>query len=109
MKTICNGKINNAGRCEKCYTISQTTSAYCINLVDISDCAELYNASQSHPTDEDTMYDYISFANYFHKWKEKIQRGVCAIRPDEVFKEWETSNYRKECKALRDGKIETNH
>ncbi len=35
MKTICNGKINNAGICEKCYQTSQTTSAYCTRLIDV--------------------------------------------------------------------------
>jgi len=36
MKTICNGRINNAGRCESCGEVSQTTSGYCTRLIDIS-------------------------------------------------------------------------
>lgn len=32
--------------------------------------------------------EFISFANYFHKWKLKIQQGICPKRPDEIFEEW---------------------
>ena len=35
-----------------------------------------------------SKWEFISFANYFHKWKEKIQRGECPIRPEEVYNEW---------------------
>ena len=35
MKTLCNGKINTSGICEKCYQVSQTTSGYCSRLIDI--------------------------------------------------------------------------
>ena len=34
MKTICNGKMNQNGFCEKCYQVSQTTSGYCTRLID---------------------------------------------------------------------------
>ena len=40
------------------------------------------------PSDEEIEKDFISFANYFHHWKEKIRRGVCPKRPDEIYKEW---------------------
>jgi len=40
------------------------------------------------PSDEEREKDFISFANYFHHWKEKIRRGVCPKRPDEIYKEW---------------------
>jgi hypothetical protein len=32
--------------------------------------------------------DFISFANHFHRKKERIKRGECPIRPDEIYNEW---------------------
>jgi hypothetical protein len=47
---------------------------------------------EEKPTDEEIMWDYITFANPFHKWKQQIQRGECPRRPDEVYKEWLRDN-----------------
>ena len=49
---------------------------------------ELATLESQEVNDEDVMKDYISFANYFHKWKQRIQRGECPKRPDEIYKIW---------------------
>lgn len=35
MKTMCNGKINTNGRCDKCYQVAQSTSMQCNRLVEV--------------------------------------------------------------------------
>lgn len=32
--------------------------------------------------------EYISFANHFHRKKERIRRGECPITPSEIYDEW---------------------
>jgi hypothetical protein len=33
-------------------------------------------------------WEFISFANHFHRKKERIKRGECPIRPEEIYDEW---------------------
>ena len=69
MKTICNGRINNAGRCESCGEVSQTTSGYCTRLIDISQEEEI-----------DKLANKIANTDYLDQEEPRIS--------DEIIEKW---------------------
>ena len=60
--------------------------------IELDEIRGIEQESKTVTITEEIDKDFISFANYFHHWKEKIQRGVCPKRPDEIYKEWVLHN-----------------
>lgn len=73
MKQICNGKINYSGRCTKCFAVSQTTSAYCTRLVDVSheDILRCFAEKMSNIKDIDPEIQAVLTPEFFNELLKK--------------------------------------
>lgn len=53
-QSVCNSKINNVGRCEKCHQVALTSAGYCIRLIEIADMEEKELEGWEHSWEEVT-------------------------------------------------------
>ena len=74
MKEICSGELSNNGCCTRCGNVSQTTSGYCIRLIEARDISlreELIKFAQQFYSDKETCEHNVD--QYLNKQDENTK------------------------------------